>query len=180
MHHFINSALINIKIHAHLQDLKIWTLTPAQLKAVNDRSNDLGGEPNWVPPALILVATTFKLKAVGFVWLSRGAMTYVFEGVFDGQETESQKQAFESFNESLRLLLTTHFNADGKPHTERTKRLAAALLEQVVQTMSLLEMCCPLILFDRLLHELLHVPTALLKWNSCRNYWAFKSERYNT
>jgi hypothetical protein len=104
-------------------------------------------------------------------------MSYMFEGVFDGIETESQKQAFEAFNETLRLCLTTHFNADGLPHTPETNHLAASLMEKVAEALSLLEMCSPLLLFDRLLHELLHVPTALLKWNSCRNFWAFKSER---
>jgi hypothetical protein len=112
------------------------------------------------------------------VRISRGSMSYVFEGMFEGESKEAQKQAFESFNDTLRLCLTTHYNADGSPHSQRTKQQAAALMEQVAETMSLLENCSPLIIFDRLLHELLHVPTALLKWNSCRNYWAFKSERY--
>jgi hypothetical protein len=125
-----------------------------------------------------LITKTFKLKAVDFVRISRGAMSYVFEGIFDGLETEHQKQAFGAFNEALRLCLTTHFNADGLPLTSETKHLAAVLMEKVSETLSLLEMCCPLLLFDRLLHELLHVPAALLKWNSCRNFWAFKSERY--
>jgi hypothetical protein len=123
------------------------------------------------------VKKTYRLKAVDFVRISKGAMSYVFEGVFDGPEKESQKQAFESFNETLRLLLTTHFNADGLPLTNRLKNLAAALTEQVAQTLSLLEMCSPLILFDRILHILLHVPMAMARWNSVRNFWAFKSER---
>ena len=123
------------------------------------------------------VTKTYKLKAVDFVRISKGAMSYVFAGVFDGPETEGQKQAFESFNETLRLLLTTHFNADGLPLTNRLKRLAAALTEQVAQTLSLLEMCSPLILFDRILHILLHVPLAMARWNSVRNFWAFKSGR---
>jgi hypothetical protein len=144
---------------------------------VNKRSNDLGGEDNWIAPEMNLMTKTFKLKAVDFVRVSRGAMTYLFEGIFDGKENEEQKQAFEAFNEALRLCLTTHFNADGRPHTSQTKRLAAILTEKVTEALSLLEMCCPLIIFDRLLHELQHMPPALLKWNSCRNFWAFKSER---
>ena len=114
------------------------------------------------------ITKTFKLKAVDFVRISRGAMH---------PETERQKQAFESFNETLRLCLTTHFNADGRPLTARLKELVATLVEQVAQTLSLLEMCSPLIFFDRLLHILLHVPMAMAKWNSVRNFWAFKSER---
>ena len=118
-------------------------------------------------------------QAVDFVRLSRGAMTYIFHGMFDGREKENEKQTFESFNDTLRLCLTMHFNADAKPHTAETKHRAATLMEQVTQTMSLIEMSGPLILFDRLLHELLHMPGSMLKWNSCRNYWAFKSERYD-
>jgi hypothetical protein len=160
------------------QDLEGWRLSPSQIATVNRRSNDLGGEEKWVPPRMNLLTKTFKLKAVDFVRISRGAMSYLFAGVFDDLETENQKQAFESFNETLRLCLTSHFNADGAPHTNYTKDLAARLYEQVIETMSLLEMCAPLIIFDRLLHELEHMALSMLKWNSCRNYWAFRSERY--
>jgi len=121
---------------------------------------------------------TFKLKAVDFVRMSRGATTYIFDGLFDSPGSEPQKQAFENFTDTLRLCLTTHFNADGKPLTTRIKQRAAKLMEQVTETLSLLEMSAPLIIFAKLLHELLHVPMAMLKWNSVRNYWAFKSERY--
>ena len=113
------------------QDLAAWKLSPAQLASVNKRSNDLGGEQDWLPSNLHLINKTFKLKAVDFVRLSRGAMSYVFAGVFDRPSTEAQNQAFTSFNESLRLCLTTHFNADGAPLTTRTKALAAALMQQV-------------------------------------------------
>jgi hypothetical protein len=145
---------------------------------VNKRSNDLGGEPDWIPPDMNFITKTFKLKAVDFIRISRGAISYVFEGVFDAPDKEAQKQAFTSFEESLRLCLTTHYNADGRPLTNRMKHMAATLMQQVVETLSLLEMCSPLIIFDRILHELLHVPMAMVKWNSCRNFWAFPSERY--
>ena len=160
------------------QDIGGWTLSPAQIATINKRSNDLGGAQNWLPPDMNFLTKTFKLKAVDFIRISKGAMSYVFQGVFDGPTKERQKQAFTSFNETLRLCLTTHYNADGKPITHRMKLLAAHLTEQVTQTMSLLEMCSPLIIFDRILHELLHVPMAMLKWNSCRNFWSFPSERY--
>jgi hypothetical protein len=163
--------------HSHHQDIQSWKLSPEQINTVNKRSNDLGGEQNWIPRDMNFLTKTFKLKAVDFVRISKGAMSYVFAGVFDGPSTEGIKQAFDSFNESLRLCLTTHFNADGRPLTTRIKQLAANLMEQVAQTLSLLEMCSPLILFDRILHELLHVPMALVKWNSCRTFWTFGSER---
>jgi hypothetical protein len=144
---------------------------------VNKRSNDLGGEQNWIPPEMNFLTKTFKLKAVDFVRISKGAMSYVFAGIFDGIENENRKQAFEAFNEVLRLCLTTHFNANGKPLTDRLKQRVADLMEKVTQALSLLEMCSPLIIFDRILHELLHVPMSMAKWNSCRNFWCFPSER---
>jgi hypothetical protein len=151
-------------VHAsHLQDLQGWSLTSAQQNQVNKRSNDLGGEQNWIPPNMNFLTKTFKLKAVDFVRISKGAMSYVFEGIFDGPGTENQKQAFDSFNETLRLCLTTHFNADGRPLTNSTKQRAADLMEQTAESLSLLEMCTPLIFFDRILHELLHVPMAMVK-----------------
>jgi hypothetical protein len=181
MHYNLGSVLscgYNTIIVHYTQDIKGWKLTPAQIIAANKRSNDLGGEPNWIPLGLNLLTKTFKLKAVDFVRLSKGAMSYIFKDAFDGPTKEKQKQAFASLNESFRLCLTTHFNVDGSPITHRLKMRAAHLTEQVTQTMSLLEMCSPLLIFDRLVHELLHVPMALLKWNSCRNFWSFPSERY--
>ena len=124
-----------------------------------------------------VITKALKLKAVDFMRLSKGAMSYVFAGIFDGPTTAPQQQAFTSFNESLRMCLTTHFNADGHPLTTRLKHLVATLMEQVTETLSLLEMCSPLILFDRLVHILVHVPMAMAKWNSCRNFWCFPSEK---
>ena len=157
----------------HIQDLQGWKLSPAQQSTVNRRTNDLGGEQHWIPKDMNFLTKTFKLKAVDFVRISRGAMSYVFKDIFTG----SQKQAFDSFNETLRLCLTTHFNADGRPLTSALKQRVAHLGQQITQTLSLLEMCSPLIIFDRILHELLHMPMAMAKWNSCRNFWCFPSER---
>ena len=167
--HFMNQL--------HLQDTKGWQLTRAQLATINRRSNALGGEQNWMPGDMNFITKSFRLKAVDFVRLSKGAMSYLFDGIFDGPETERQKQAFESFNDSLRLCLTTHFNADGLPLTFTTKQRAAALMEQVTESLSLLEMCSFLIIFDRLMHILLHVPMAMVKWNAVRNFWCFPSEK---
>jgi hypothetical protein len=161
-----------------VQDLEGWKLTDAQQRVANKRSNDLGGEANWLPQDMNFLTKNFKLKAVDFVRLSKGAMSYVFQEAFNEPRKANQKQAFASFNETLRLQLTTHCNADGRPLGRRLKEKIARLHEQVSETLSLLEMCSPLILFDRVLHELLHIPAALAKWNSCRNFWAFKSERY--
>jgi hypothetical protein len=175
----------NVLMYAHanhtditsFQDLRGWELSPDQLMTANKRSNDLGGEEHWLPRQLNFITKTFRLKAVDFVRMSKGAMSWVFEGVFDKPESTNQKKAFESFNETLRLLLTTHFNADGNPLSVHMKNMVANLHQQVAQTLSLLEACSPIIFFDRMLHILLHVPMAMAKWNACRNFWAFASER---
>ena len=173
----IHELYYTISHHFTRQDIKGWTLSPDQIAKVNKRSNDLGGVQNWIPQDMNFLTKTFKLKAVDFVRISKGAMSYVFEGIFDALENENQKQAFEAFNEVLRLCLTTHFNADGRPLTARLKQLVANLMEKVAEALSLLEMCSPLIIFDRILHELLHMPMSMARWNSCRNFWCFPSER---
>jgi hypothetical protein len=53
------------------------------------------------------------------------------------------------------------------------------LEEQVRETLSLLEISAPHTFFDRIPHILQHVPFAIGVWNSCRNFWAFASERYD-
>ena len=161
-----------------MKDLKAWTLTSRQRQVANKRTNDLGGESNWLPRDMNLLTKTYKLKAVDFVRISKGAMSYVFDGVFSKPEEADQKRAFDSFNETLRLCLTTHYNADGRPLRANVKLQVAAMHQQVSETLSLLEMCAPLIVFDRMLHVLLHMPTAMARWNSCRNFWCFPSERY--
>jgi hypothetical protein len=163
-----------------MQDLKAWTLSKKQQQIANKRSNDLGGESNWIPRDMNLLTKTYKLKAVDFVRISKGAMSYVFAGAFDKPEEADQKRAFDSFNETLRLCLTTHYNADGRPLRANVKEQVATMHQQVSETLSLLEMCAPLIIFDRMLHVLLHMPTAMAKWNACRTFWCFPSERYVT
>ena len=114
-----------------------------------------------------------------FVRLSRGALTYVFAGVYNTLTTVNQRKALTSLIESLRLVLTTHCNADGHPLTSMAKARIARLEEQVRETLSLLEISAPHTLFDRIPHILQHVPFAIGVWNSCRNFWAFASERYD-
>ena len=161
-----------------LQDLKAWTLTARQLQVANKRSNDLGGESNWIPRDMNFLTKTYKLKAVDFVRISKGALSYVFEGLFNKPSEANQKRAFDSFAETLRLCLTTHFNADGRPLRANVKQRVADMHQQVAETLSLLEMSAPLLIFDRILHFLLHMPAAMARWNSCRNFWCFPSERY--
>jgi hypothetical protein len=160
------------------KDLEAWKLTPAELQAANARSNHLGGEHDWLPTQVNLITKTFRLKGVDFVRMSRGAMSYVFAGLYQKPGQENIKQAFDSFNETLRLNLTTHYNADGAPVTDELRLKAAKVMEQANETLSLLEMCSPFILFSRILHFLKHIAMAGLKWNACRVYWTFGSERY--
>ena len=53
-----------------------------------------------------------------------------------------------------------------------------ALHLQTIEALCLLERDFPLTELSIFVHEILHVPEFIYRWNSVRNYWCFASERF--
>ena len=131
--------------------------------------------PNWMK----LMGLTSKLKAVDFVRLSRdmGVTSYLFQGLFEPNEADLE-DAMNAFLDALVLSTSMVCDADGQPLTRSMKAQFANHAKNMALLLARFEKKAPKTFCDVLLHELLHVPHAVQRWNRVNNFWCFFGERY--
>jgi hypothetical protein len=80
------------------------------------------GEQSWVKPHMRLFTKTYKLKAVDFLNLSRGAGLHMFRGEMGEDlppaDAAAQKQGFEAILTLFHLCCNITCNVDGETPTE--------------------------------------------------------------
>ena len=150
-------------------------LTKTELSTLDKRGQLLGGEQCWLPNGMCLASKTFKLKGVDFLNLSRGPAFFLFHGMFS--DDPLLKEGIFKLFRVLRALLLTNVDADNRPPKRKARKNAQRLATEVAEVLSVMELSFPLTYFPRVIHSLLHVPFAVLRWNSVRNFWAFSMER---
>ena len=129
------------------------------------------------PSDLKLLGKTHKLKAVHFLKISRGPAFFLTLGLFDGEAQKDMKEGWTKLLKVFHSLLTVHVNTDGGRIGRSSKDAVARLEMNVAEALSTLELTMPAIFFHTMAHILLHVPQAVQKWGSVRNFWAFSMER---
>jgi hypothetical protein len=115
-----------------------------------------------------------KPKAVDWLTFLRSAVPYTFYQVGPSRPRE----AFQAMIDALLLLLDAvadydpdNMDDDSATQTCRTARTA------VSRALFKLERDFPGTELSIGIHELIHVPDFLWRWNSVRNYWCFVVER---
>lgn len=115
-----------------------------------------------------------KPKAVDWLTFLRSAVPYTFYQVGPSRPRE----AFQAMIDALLLLLDAvadydpdNMDDDSATQTCRTARTAVA------RALFKLERDFPGTELSIGIHELIHVPDFLWRWNSVRNYWCFVVER---
>ena len=115
-----------------------------------------------------------KPKAVDWLTFLRSAVPYTFYQVGPSRPRE----AFQAMIDALLLLLDAvadydpdNMDDDSATQTCRTARTAVA------RALFKLERDFPGTELSIGIHELVHVPDFLWRWNSVRNYWCFVVER---
>jgi hypothetical protein len=78
----------------------------------------------------------------------------------------------------FRAILTVHVDADGGRVRQNSKDAVTRLEKEIAEALATLELTMPAIFFHSQAHILLHVPQAVQKWGSVRNFWAFSMERF--
>jgi hypothetical protein len=88
------------------------------------------------------------------------------------------RESYAAMTAALNALLDA--KADFDPDEEDNDDLGAirALHLQVIEALCLLERDFPLSELSIFVHEILHVPEFVYRWNAVRNYWCFVSERF--
>ena len=88
------------------------------------------------------------------------------------------REAFKAMTEALNAILdaTADFDPDDEENEAREKTRALHL--QVIESLCLMERDFPLSELSIFVHEILHVPEFVYRWNSVRNFWCFTTERF--
>jgi hypothetical protein len=116
-----------------------------------------------------------KPKAADWLAFLRSAVPYVFYEVGPSRP----RVAFKAMIDALLLLLDA--TADYDPSDDGADNPATdtcrAARKAVAKALFLLERDLPGTELSIAIHELIHVPDFLWRWNSVRNYWCFVVER---
>jgi len=114
-----------------------------------------------------------KPKVADWLMFLRSAVPYTFYQVGPSRP----RPAFQAMVEALQMLLdaTADYNPDDMDDTATATCRAAKIA--VARALFLLERDFPGTELSIAIHEIVHVPSFLWRWNSVRNYWCFVVER---
>jgi len=114
-----------------------------------------------------------KPKAVDWLMFLRSAIPYTF---YDSGPPRPRK-AFKAMIEALQLLLDATADYDPDDIADTSANTCRAVRTKVARALFLLERDFPGTELSIAIHELIHVPDFLFRWNAVRNYWCFVVER---
>jgi hypothetical protein len=114
-----------------------------------------------------------KPKAVDWLMFLRSAVPYTFYGVGPARP----RKAFKEMIEALQLLLDATADYDPDDIDDTAATACRAVRDKVAKALFMLERDLPGTELSIAIHELIHFPDFLMRWNSVRNYWCFVVER---
>ena len=88
------------------------------------------------------------------------------------------RAAYQAMTKALNAILDATADYDPDEEGDEAMVKCRALHLQVIEALCLLERDFPLTELSIFVHEILHVPEFLYRWNSVRNYWCFATERF--
>ena len=157
------------KVVAHVHT---WELSDKNLKIVDTRSQLMGGQKSWIRSNANINQRTGSLNAHDWVKLIESSYErYILKGLL----LPNQLEALEGVHDAIRACMrATGENEDD----EFAKDQIRALKVMVVRALCVWTREVPRTEWASVLHILGHVPDAVYRWGSGRNYWAFFGERY--
>jgi hypothetical protein len=154
---------------AVMAHIDTWILSEKELKLLDVRSDSMGGIPGWIRSSMLVNQRTGSLNAHDWLKLVESSYErYVFKDLLD----HSQQNALFHLFDAFRLCLRATGDA-----IENAPREISALKLRVVEALCEWTREAPRTEHPSVLHILLHVPDAIFRWGSPRNYWAFFGER---
>ena len=131
----------------------------------------LAGSPDWIRSNLDIHSKGSTLTAHDWMRVIQDAGDYLFHGLFP--EHPQRLIALYELVDATNLCLT----ATAPAVSENRNRLGYVRL-RVIEALSTFEAELPSTERAVMFHVLAHVPDAVYRWNSPRNYWCFFGERY--
>ena len=153
-----------------VRQLEEWALTQEERDMLDQRSIHLGGEPGWIRNNIRICSQMSTLTAHDWMLLIQTAGHYLLQGLFADDRNKMQSL--------LRLLNACNrcINATSAWDSENREVIDAVKLE-VIEALCYVEAYMPRTELPVMFHVLVHVPDAIYRWNSVRNYWSFFGER---
>lgn len=149
-----------------------WELLPAAQRKCDDRSLDLGGGKRFLRTNLALFRRTGSW--LGHDWVNlvaTAAGRLILHCVLGPAQAATVFMLFDVLFELL--------NANCPEDRADVLHALGQLKYRVVVALTHWEKDLPATELMLLLHELLHMPDAIARWNNLRNFWAFFGERYH-
>ena len=137
---------------------------------MDKRSIALGGESAWIRSNLSVFNKPAELKAHDWIQLVQCAGDYLFADVIPN---DLHAEAIFALLDVCNELLNATYPADAPLGTADIE----ALNVRVAEALSKCESVLPTTELAVMFHILLHVPAAIRRWNSVRNFWSFFVER---
>lgn len=88
------------------------------------------------------------------------------------------RRAYFAMIDILNALLDATADVDTEADEETAVAEARQLYLKAIEALCLLERDFPLTELSIFVHEILHVPEFIFRWNAVRNYWCFATERF--
>lgn len=156
-----------------LTELRGWMLPEAQQKELDQRSRSLGGVSGWIRNNLEVCTHGAALNSHDWIQLMQSAGDYLLLGLFP--EEPRKLQALQALLKATNTVLhaTSAADSENREQIDRVK-------SEVTEALCLMEEVLPATELAVMLHIMLHVPDAVYRWNSVRNYWSFFGERSQT
>lgn len=139
---------------------------------IDARTGALGGEPTWFRTDLRAYSKPWQFKKWDWLQLSMWAGDYVFHDLYP--DHPERMNAIYGFLDCIRGIVGCTSTADDLDDTAIGK-----LETKIVEALCQVETEFPDTELSVLLHVMLHIPAAIRRWNSVRNFWCFWTERYN-
>jgi hypothetical protein len=114
-----------------------------------------------------------KPKAVDWLTFLRCAIPYVFYDV----GPQFPRKAFQEMIEAMQLILNATADYDPDDPDDTSRATCKAVKAKIANALYQLEKHFPSTELSIAIHEFIHFPDFLFKWNAVRNYWCFIVER---
>ena len=118
------------------------------------------------------------LKPTAADWLTflRCCVPYVLGNI----GPQHPREAYAAMIAALNAILdaSSDFDPEEPDSVEAQRTEARGLHMQVIEALCLLERDFPITELSIFVHEILHVPEFVYRWNAVRNYWCFVTERF--
>jgi hypothetical protein len=88
------------------------------------------------------------------------------------------RAAYKAMTEALNAILDATADYDPDDDDDEALEKTRALHLQAIEALCVMERDFPLSELSSFVHEILHVPEFVFRWNSVRNFWCFTTERF--